>query len=96
MQVWIPVVLGVLGIAAFLLPRSASSRRDKTRDSGKIIVLDEHRKARAARGMDGTQSCSACKKRNGKLVFYAQENGSVVGLCKDCRAQADKRDLMPL
>ncbi|SET44662.1 hypothetical protein SAMN03159358_1702 [Paenibacillus sp. NFR01] len=58
-----------------------------------VIPMDRHRKAKQHAA---EQQCSSCRKKNGKLIFYAQDNGSVVGLCKECRAKAKKRDMMPL
>lgn len=52
-----------------------------------VISMDSHRKAKQS---PGEQPCSSCKKKNGKLVFYAQDNGTVVGLCKDCQSKAKK------
>ncbi|RQW13104.1 hypothetical protein [Paenibacillus rhizophilus] len=58
-----------------------------------VIPLDAHRRARKN---TNEQPCSSCKKKNGKLMFYAQDDGSVVGLCRDCQAKAKKRDMLPL
>lgn len=65
----------------------------KSGHSSNVISMDGHRKAKQT---SGEQPCSYCKKKNGKLIFYAQDNGSVVGLCKDCKDKAKKRDMLPL
>ncbi|WP_342435973.1 hypothetical protein NSS79_20875 [Paenibacillus sp. FSL L8-0436] len=65
----------------------------KTATASNVISMDRHRKAKQS---STDQLCSSCKKRNGKLIFYAQDNGSVVGLCKDCKAKAQKKDMLPL
>lgn len=61
--------------------------------SSNVISMDSHRKAKQN---PGEQICSSCKKKNGKLIFYAQDNGTVVGLCKECQSKAKKRDMLPL
>lgn len=43
----------------------------------------------------GKQKCSFCKKED-KLTFYADDNGSLYGVCKDCRHKAERQDMLPL
>lgn len=42
------------------------------------------------------QKCSYCKKDVKHLTFYANENGGLVGVCKDCEHIAKRQDLLPL
>lgn len=42
------------------------------------------------------QKCSYCKKEVNHLTFYANDDGSLVGVCKDCEPIAKRRDLLPL
>ena len=42
------------------------------------------------------QSCSYCKRKAASLAFYSDEQGKVIGVCKDCKAQAERRALMRL
>jgi hypothetical protein len=39
------------------------------------------------------QTCSYCRKKNGKLSFYSKGNGSVIGLCNVCKPQAERQAL---
>lgn len=42
------------------------------------------------------QKCSRCKQMH-KLTFYSNPQGTVLGLCKDCRKKlGDKAELDPL
>ncbi|MET3210625.1 UNVERIFIED_CONTAM: hypothetical protein ABIC26_003586 [Paenibacillus sp. PvR008] len=43
----------------------------------------------------GKQKCSFCKKED-KLTFYADDNGSLYGVCKDCKHKAERQDMLPL
>ncbi|MGM1020640.1 MAG: hypothetical protein ACQEXV_08855 [Bacillota bacterium] len=43
----------------------------------------------------GKQKCSFCKKED-KLTFYADDNGSLYGVCKACKHKAERQDMLPL
>ncbi|WP_225999015.1 hypothetical protein [Paenibacillus sp. BJ-4] len=43
----------------------------------------------------GKQKCSFCRKED-KLTFYADDNGSLYGACKECRIKAERQDMLPL
>ncbi|MGW8957847.1 hypothetical protein [Paenibacillus sp. NPDC055715] len=43
----------------------------------------------------GKQKCSFCKKED-KLTFYADDSGSLYGVCKDCKHKAERQDMLPL
>ncbi|WP_379151252.1 hypothetical protein [Paenibacillus sp. sgz5001063] len=86
------LLVGVVVYFGYLNPRKPSSSSKKGATSN-VISMDRHRKAKQS---TDEQPCSSCKKKNGKLIFYAQDNGTVVGLCKDCKVKAKKRDMMPL
>ncbi|AHM66626.1 hypothetical protein LK13_02630 [Paenibacillus polymyxa] len=43
----------------------------------------------------GKQKCSFCKKEE-KLTFYADDNGSLYGVCKECKHKAERQDMLPL
>ena len=92
------IVLLVLVIVYFisrgrLTRNSKDHRANNTNSSGNVISMDKHRKTKT---ISGDQPCSSCKKKNGKLIFYAQENGTIVGLCKNCKSKAIKQDMLPL
>lgn len=80
------LALGVVYYIAQKKKTSSSSNPLRTTSSN-VISMDSHRKAKQS---PGEQPCSSCKKKNGKLIFYAQDNGTVVGLCKDCQSKAKK------
>lgn len=89
------LALVVLAVVYFLVWKrkiNISSNHLRTTKSN-VISMDSHRKAKQS---PGEQPCSSCKKKNGKLIFYAQDNGTVVGLCKECQSKAKKRDMLPL
>lgn len=91
----IMLALVVLSVVYFLVKKrkiNTTSNHLRTTSSN-VISMDSHRKAKQS---PGEQPCSSCKKKNGKLIFYAQDNGTVVGLCKDCQSKAKKRDMLPL
>lgn len=88
------IVLLVI-VAVFFVSRSRSRQQNnpKPGTASNVISMDRHRKAKQS---PVEQPCSSCRKKNGKLIFYAQDDGSVVGLCKDCKVKAKKRDMLPL
>ncbi|AIQ69451.1 hypothetical protein [Paenibacillus graminis] len=90
----IAVVL-LVGVIVYFGYRSRKGQpaEPKRTTASNVISMDRHRKAKQSAV---EQPCSSCKKKNGKLIFYAQDNGTVVGLCKDCKAKAKKRDMLPL
>jgi putative hemolysin len=87
----------LVGAAVYVVMRSRMNKRQPERPgkgaASNVISMEGHRKAKQS-SVD--QPCSSCKKKNGKLIFYAQDDGSVVGLCKDCKGKAKKRDMLPL
>ncbi|WP_239327152.1 hypothetical protein [Paenibacillus sp. ACRRX] len=67
-------------------------RRIKSREANSNIVSIDRSKAKQL----GGQKCSYCKQMSGKLVFYADHNGSVVGVCRQCRPIAERKDMLPI
>jgi len=95
------VVLGVLGVLIAMLVRR------KKQAYSNVTELSSYKKRRQSGlktpvsksvtlGNKPGKKCSYCKKSAKKLTFYADEQGSILGLCPDCQAIAVKRDLMPL
>lgn len=82
------VLLFVVVVYWLFSRRHKRAGSPKTATASNVISMDRHRKAKQS---STEQLCSSCKKRNGKLIFYAQDNGSVVGLCKDCKTKAQRR-----
>ena len=83
----------LLSFVYYILRRGRNHSASKQITNHNVISIDRHRSTKNAAG---EQPCSSCKKKNGKLIFYAQDNGTVVGLCKDCRVKAKNRDMLPL
>lgn len=88
------IVLLVLAVVYFVVRNQKinTSNSQQVTTKSNVISMDRHRKAKQS---PGEQLCSSCKK-NSKLTFYAQDNGTVVGLCKECQSKAKKRDMLPL
>lgn len=86
------VLLLILAVV-FLVPRTPKGNSVQKAGGNNVILFDKHRETR---NKSGEQPCSSCKKINGKLIFYAQDNGTIVGLCKNCRVKAKKQDMLPL
>jgi len=95
------VVLGLLGALIVMLVRR------KKQDYSNVTDLSSYKKQRnsglkspvarvASLGSKPGKKCSHCKKTAKKITFYADDQGTVIGLCPDCQAIAVKRDLMPL
>jgi predicted nucleic acid binding AN1-type Zn finger protein len=59
------------------------------KSSGNVI------KFRKKNSKQDLQKCTYCKKRS-KLTFYASDDGTVVGVCKECKPKADSRDMLPI
>ncbi|MDT3424490.1 CDP-diacylglycerol pyrophosphatase [Paenibacillus forsythiae] len=91
--VFLMILLAVAVIYAVTRVLNTRKRKKGNPPKNNVIPLDAHRKFRKTAD---EQPCSSCKKKNGKLIFYAQDDGSVAGLCKDCQAKAKKRDMLPL
>ncbi|KAA9006369.1 hypothetical protein F4V43_05280 [Paenibacillus spiritus] len=87
------LLLAIAGVMIFLRKQGVPPHSVQEETNRKVIPLDRHRQLRSK---PEEQPCSSCKRKNGKLIFYAQDNGSVVGLCRDCRDKAKKRDMLPL
>lgn len=90
-------IILLVGAVVYVISRNRTNREQSEAPrmvkASNVISMEGHRKAKQN---TADQLCSSCKKKNGKLVFYAQDNGSVVGLCKDCKVKAKKRDMLPL
>ncbi|QUL52659.1 hypothetical protein KDC22_19675 [Paenibacillus tritici] len=91
------MIILLVGAVVYVVYRNRMSQEQShAPEPGKasnVISMEGHRRAKQNAA---DQLCSSCKKKNGKLIFYAQDDGSVVGLCKDCKAKAKKRDMLPL
>lgn len=94
------VVLAVLLLLAAVLYRRLR-KRPIGNGKGKVTALSDHRKRKqsvrpASESAPKGQKCSYCRKPSKRLTFYADEAGTVVGVCPACKHLARERDLMPL
>lgn len=64
----------------------------------KLATVRNLHQPKQVQSFSGTrlQKCSYCKKDVKHLTFYANENGGLVGVCKDCEHIAKRQDLLPL
>lgn len=85
MQLIIVFVM-IIVVAAVILLFTWQSKSKKNQHSN---VISLHKKRDAKEGTD--QVCSKCKKRL-PLTFYANDAGTVRGLCKACAKQIGKRE----
>jgi hypothetical protein len=78
------VLLAGLFIVLWLLIK----RRQR---QSKVTRLASHKKLRIS-----GQKCSYCKRKSSELAFYSGNDGRVVGVCRQCRPQAERQALMRL
>ncbi|RKN84387.1 hypothetical protein [Paenibacillus ginsengarvi] len=98
------MIYGISSAALLLLLFAVAvyRRRGKKRTvRGNVTSMEEHRKrkraaAEAPETKQRAAKCSYCRKTVKRLTFYADENGSVIGVCPSCKGRALDRDLMPL
>ncbi|WP_036604269.1 hypothetical protein [Paenibacillus assamensis] len=88
--VWLVVI--VCAIAAVLYGVVVIKRRDRSQ----VNVIPITKRSKAKPLQQTGQKCSFCKTPSQKLIFYARENGTIVGLCKDCRPKAERQNMLPL
>ena len=89
------VLIGVIMISAIVVfLQRTRNPQDSHRDQdarGANVVKFQRKPEKAPK----TQKCSFCKKEE-KLTFYAGDNGQIWGVCKNCKPQAERRDMLPL
>ncbi|MNR09525.1 hypothetical protein D3C85_1257300 [compost metagenome] len=88
---WIGLAI-ILFVVLFVLYKMMFKVRDKV-ETNKIIKLSVQGKKSPK---INKQMCSFCRKKEKNLSFYSDEQGRVVGVCKVCRPQAERRALMRL
>ncbi|MDD9268134.1 hypothetical protein ACFPES_13940 [Paenibacillus sp. GCM10023248] len=92
-MIYFLVLIPVLIVCGYGLYKVYQKVRDKT-ETSKVIQLSLYQEKKKA--APGKQACSFCRKKEKKLAFYADEKGTVVGVCQECRPQAERRALMRL
>ncbi|AOZ92207.1 hypothetical protein [Paenibacillus crassostreae] len=83
---YILIVLVVGIVVASLVLKRLKNR--KAQSQGNVIKFQKKSK-------QNLQKCSYCKKTS-RLIFYASDEGTVVGVCKECRPKAKARDMLPI
>lgn len=92
-MIYFLVLIPVILVASYVLYRMSQKVRDKT-ETSKVIQMSLYQgKKKTA---PNKQACSFCRKKEKKLSFYADEKGTVVGVCPVCKPQAERRALMRL
>lgn len=81
-------LLALLAFGYFIIHRFKNSA------TRKVVKLSAKRKD--ANRKSHSQICSFCRKKAGRLVFYADPSGKVVGVCRQCKPLAEKRVLTRL
>ncbi|MEK8128587.1 hypothetical protein WMW72_11790 [Paenibacillus filicis] len=98
MTVWaIAGIIVAAVVIAWALVKAGRKVRDKT-EASKVIQMSLYKPkpGQPVKSQGGSKTCSFCKKKSKRLAFYANEAGGVVGVCDDCRPQAERRALMRL
>ncbi|MDQ0872304.1 uncharacterized membrane-anchored protein YhcB (DUF1043 family) [Paenibacillus sp. V4I3] len=80
------IILIIVLIFLFLFARKA---RDKL-ETRKVVQLSLKQKKNSV----NKQTCSFCRKKAKRLHFYSSESGQVLGVCDQCKPQAERRALM--
>ncbi|SDT50527.1 hypothetical protein SAMN05444162_4641 [Paenibacillaceae bacterium GAS479] len=94
--VWIAAA-AIAIVVALIIPFTRRGRTSAAAKSSKVVMLKTVRNirdkqaAKAARGKQ--QPCSLCRKLSSRLGFYTDENGRVIGVCRDCKPKIKNREL---
>lgn len=84
----------IAAAAAWAWSRSRTAGRQ---GKSKIVNMNAYRSRKgrsdSAAAKPGSQLCSSCRKPAARLSFYSDENGRVVGLCRECKPSAERRQL---
>ncbi|WP_438347425.1 hypothetical protein ACP8HI_17210 [Paenibacillus sp. FA6] len=81
--IWLLIVVCV--VILILVFKALGTRKS----SGNVV------KFQRKNSKQGLQKCTYCKKMS-KLTFYASDEGSVIGVCKECKPKAESRDMLPI
>lgn len=87
------LLLIIIGIAAVVIVVTVLRNRKHSSASSKVVSIKSHAHKKAT---TGTQKCSYCKHPSKNLTFYAEHNGTVVGLCSNCKSIAERKDMLPI
>ncbi|MCY9659826.1 hypothetical protein P5G65_08815 [Paenibacillus chondroitinus] len=96
-MLYVIVLIPVLALMIYGVVKMTRKAKGKVEIS-KVIQMSSYqsKKKTSTNTNTNTQACSFCKKKQKKLAFYSDEEGRVVGVCSDCRPQAERRALMRL
>lgn len=87
---WLLIIIVLIIVLIFLF-KFAQKTRDKL-ETRKVVQLSLKQKKNSV----NKQTCSFCRKKAKRLHFYSSENGQVIGVCDQCKPQAERRALMRL
>ncbi|TBL79814.1 hypothetical protein [Paenibacillus thalictri] len=85
-QAWlIGGLLGLIVVVGLIFWRAAARKKQE----GKVTSLKKYRRHAAK-----LQPCSYCRKKSAPLAFYADQQGKVIGVCRNCKPIAERQELM--
>ncbi|MDU0200497.1 hypothetical protein ACYEXS_08425 [Paenibacillus sp. MAH-36] len=94
-MLYVIVLIPVLALMIYGVVKMTLKARVKV-ETSKVIQMSSYQSKKKTPTNTNTQACSFCRKKQKKLAFYSDEEGRVVGVCSDCRPQAERRALMRL
>ena len=89
--IWIVAALIIVVVLVLYVWFRLAKQRSKA--SKKVVSLSSYRKAATS---NGSQKCTMCKQKAGKLTFYADHKGAVAGVCKECKPMAERKGMLPI
>lgn len=90
---YIIILLVLIVLAVVAVSIKGMRGRQRSSDSNKVVSIKSHAQKKPAAG---AQKCSYCKQPAKQLTFYAEHNGTVVGLCTNCKKIAERKDMLPI
>ncbi|BFT71945.1 hypothetical protein [Paenibacillus sp. P36] len=94
-MLYVIVLIPVLALIIYGVVKMTRKAKGKV-ETSKVIQMSSYQSKKKTSTSTNTQACSFCRKKQKKLAFYSDEEGRVVGVCSDCRPQAERRALMRL
>lgn len=88
---WLFLIIILICVLIFLFMFAPKSR-DKL-ETRKVVQLSLKQKKNSV-NKQNKQACSFCRKKAKRLHFYSSESGQVIGVCDQCKPQAERRALM--
>lgn len=86
------LILIILSGIVFVTLR-VMKRKKRGTTSNKVVSITDYSKKKP---LQNATKCSYCKQPAKRLIFYAEHNGQVVGLCSTCQKIAKRKDMLPI